>query len=170
MLLRFVQCCLLAGLGSHVSWASAEEKINVREGLWRIDVEMIIPGKGPENPGPIFRDMCLNTSNFVGLVLPVTPMCNGRITHQESRRLDLQMTCSQGQTVSSSKGTFEFAGEKLVGAVLSSTPRYGMEIKTIIRGKYLGACPAAMARSLPPAVPRSAPGPAAAPPLRPYSP
>ncbi len=122
--------------------ASAAPNINLKEGQWRIDMEMTLPGKGPQTGGPLFRDMCLTPDNLIQMLIPEGAPCKGAVTSQTAKSMDWKMTCNQGQTVTASKGHFEFAGERLAGAVLTTAPRYGMEFKTIIKGKYLGACPA----------------------------
>ena len=124
---------------------SAAPKVNLREGQWRIDIEMTLPGKGPQGNEPIFREMCLNAANLKQLVMPQNPFCQGSVAHQDAASIDWKMQCSQGGTDTQSKGHFEFVGEKFAGAILTTAPRYAMEFKTIIRGKYLGACPAGQA-------------------------
>lgn len=131
------------------SAAIAAPKVNLREGQWRIDIEMTLPGKGPQGNEPIFREMCLDAKNLKQLVMPQNPFCQGSITHQDAASIDWKMQCSQGGTDTQSKAHFEFTGEKFAGAILTTAPRYRMEFKTIIRGKYLGACPAGQAPAKP---------------------
>lgn len=120
---------------------NAAPSIDLKEGQWRIDMEMTLPGKGPQSGGPLFRDMCLTPSNLIQMLIPEGAPCQGAVTSQTTKSMDWKMTCTQGQTVTASKGHFEFAGDRLAGAVLTTAPRYDMEFKTIIKGKYLGACP-----------------------------
>ena len=150
--------------------ASAAPAIDLKEGQWRIDMEMTLPGKGPQAGGPLFRDICLTPDNLIQMLIPEGAPCRGAVTSQTAKSMDWKMTCSQGQTVTASKGHFEFAGERLAGAVLTTAPRYGMEFKTIVKGKYLGACPitAGQPKAKPPAA-KSAPKPAP-PPLPSYQP
>lgn len=136
--LRFV---LLLSFLAHMAWAAAQSRMNFREGLWRIDVEMVLPGRGPQANGPMFREVCLTGSNLVQMVIPDGAPCQGGISNQKPSGIDLKMSCQQGQTVTYSKGHIEFGREKLAGAVLTTAPGYSMEFKTLITGKYLGACP-----------------------------
>lgn len=148
------------GCGVFVAHAMAATGINLKEGQWRIDMEMTLPGKGPQTGGPLFRDLCLTPSNLIQMLIPEGAPCQGAVTSQTAKSMDWKMTCNQGQTVTTSKGHFEFAGERLAGAVLTTAPRYGMEFKTIIKGQYLGACPstAGQPKAKPPAA-KSAPQP-----------
>ena len=138
---------LLLALATSV--ANAAPKVNLREGHWRIDIEMTLPGKGPQGNEPIFREICLDATNLKQLVMPENPFCQGSVTHQDAASIDWKMQCSQGGTDTQSKAHFEFTGEKFAGAILTTAPRFGMEFKTIIRGKYLGACPAGKAAAKP---------------------
>lgn len=131
----------LAGAGLLAAHVGAADAVNLKEGQWRIDMEMTLPGKGPQAGGPLFRDLCLKPSNLIQILIPEGAPCQGTVTSQTAKSMDWKMTCNQGQTVTASKGHFEFAGDRLAGAVLTTAPRYGMEFKTIIKGKYLGACP-----------------------------
>jgi hypothetical protein len=135
-LLAWLGLILLEGRPSH-----ANPRVHLKEGLWRIDVEMTLPGKGPQGGGPLFRDMCLTTSNLVQILIPEGAPCQGAVTSQSAKSMEWKMTCHQGQTVTVSRGHFEFAGDRLAGAALTTAPRYGMEFKTIIKGKYLSECP-----------------------------
>lgn len=132
-----------------ISAANAAPKVNLREGLWRIDIEMTLPGKGPKGNEPIFREMCLDATNLKQLVMPQNPFCQGNVTRQDAASIDWKMQCSQGGTDTQSKGHFEFVGEKLAGAILTTAPRFGMEFKTVVRGKYLGVCPVGKAPAKP---------------------
>ena len=155
-------------LATHV--AIAAPTIDLKEGQWRIEMEMTLPGKGPQIGGPLFRDMCLTPSNLIQILIPEGAPCQGAVTSQTAKSMDWKMTCNQGQTVTDSKGHFEFAEERLAGVVLTTAPRYGMEFKTIIKGKYLGACPltAAEPKAQAPAA-KTAPKPAS-PPLPSFQP
>lgn len=132
------------------SAAIAAPKVNLREGQWRIDIEMTLPGKGPQSNEPIFREMCLDAANLKALVMPQNPFCQGSITKQDAGSIDWKMQCSQGGTDTQSKAHFEFVGEKFAGAILTTAPRFRMEFKTVIKGKYLGACPPGQAPAKPP--------------------
>ena len=136
ILMALLGLILLAGRNAH-----AAPSIHLKEGLWRIDMEMTLPGKGPQGGGPLFRDICLSSTNLVKILIPEGAPCQGTVTGKSTKSMDWKMTCNQGQTVTVSKGHFEFAGDQLAGAVLTTAPRYGMEFKTIIRGKYLSECP-----------------------------
>lgn len=103
-------------------------------------MEMTLPGKGPGTNDPMFREICLDAENLAELVMPQNPFCKGTVTRQDAGSMDWKMSCSQGGTDALSRAHFEFTGEKLAGAILTSAPRFGMEFKTIIRGKYLGPC------------------------------
>ena len=152
--------------------AAAVQAINLKEGQWRIDTEMTLPGKGPQAGGPLFRDMCLSPSNLVQILIHDGVPCQASVINQTFKSMDWKMTCNQGQTITYSKGHFEFAGDRLAGAVLTTAPRYGMEFKTVIKGKHLGACPFSSAKPKPKAKSpdaKSAPK-SAAPPLSSYQP
>lgn len=138
----FVRWALLVSLLPPMLWAAEpQSRMNFREGLWRIDVEMVLPGRGPEATGPMFREVCLTSSNLVQMVIPDGAPCQGGVSNQKPSGIDLKMTCQQGQTVTYSKGHIEFGRERLAGAVLTTAPGYSMEFKTLISGKYLGNCP-----------------------------
>ncbi len=139
---RFLGLALSVFLLASMAWsAETQSRMNFREGLWRIDVEMVLPGRGPEATGPMFREVCLTSSNLVQMVIPDGAPCQGGIINQKPSGIDLKMSCQQGQTVTYSKGHIEFGRERLAGAVLTTAPGYSMEFKTLISGKYLGNCP-----------------------------
>lgn len=137
---------------------AANPKVNMREGQWRIDMEMTLPGKGPGTNDPMFRELCLDASNLTQMVMPQNPFCKGNVIRQDVGSMDWKMTCSQGGTDATSRAHFEFTGEKFAGAILTTAPRFGMEFKTIIRGRYMGACPVGQAPAKSAAPAQQAPG------------
>lgn len=128
-------------LGTPLVALAIKPKVNMREGLWRIDIEMTLPGAGPDAGGPQFRDICLSAANLQQSMLPITEFCVPTVTKQESGVMDWTMRCTQGSSNTVSRAHFEFKGEQMAGAILTTAPRFNMEFRTIVRGKYLGACP-----------------------------
>lgn len=149
---------------------AAGPRLKLREGLWRIDVEMSLPGKGPQAGGPIYRELCLSAATMTQIVIPQNTPCSATITRQSAESMDWSMRCTQGQSTTQSQGHFEFAGDKLSGAVRTVAPGFGMEFRTVIRGQYKGSCPAGMAPIVPPAAPVAPAAPTPAPALAPYQP
>jgi hypothetical protein len=154
-------------LGASNAWC---EGVDLREGLWHIDFEMTGQGKGPQS-GPIFVERCISANNIIELVLPPNSPCKGGITASTRRRINWHMICKAGNLETQVDGIYEFSGEKLVGAILSRTPQYSMELKTKLEGRYIGPCSDAQkplgsskkpGASSPPPPPNSTPG------LKPY--
>lgn len=131
----------------HTAHAAEPSQINLKEGLWRLSVEMEIPGRGPET-GPLTQDICLRPSEVTKLAVPPNSPCQIHgldITH---RRMRWKITCEQGPMRSSGEGLMEFGGKQLSSAlVMQTAPPYAMRIKQSITGRYLGACPASVPAS-----------------------
>ena len=174
-----VAALLALGGTQGVAWA-AEPKPNLRLGLWRIDVEMTLPGKGPQANGPISQEVCITPFNLTQIVMPKTPGCTGRVTKQTAREMDWRMQCTQAGTETFSRSHVEFGGEEFAAAILTTAKQFNMEFRTVVRGKYLRACSAEQTRQAAQTAPlqntpnpKAKPAPAPAPeksaaPLSPY--
>lgn len=124
---------------------AAKPTFNLREGLWRVDFEATLPGKGPEYNGPVYSEICLSAETMAQSVVPQSDLCQSTVTKQKPDMMEVTLRCSYNTTETITKTHFEFAGEKMAGAILTRAPQYNMEFRTIVRGKYLGACPAGKA-------------------------
>ena len=154
---------------------AAEPRPNLHLGLWHVDVEMTLPGKGPQTNGNVTQEVCLNAANIGQIVMPKNPFCDGRVTKQAAGEMDWRMQCNQGGTNTFSRAHFEFGGDQFTGAILTTAQRFNMEFKTIVRGKYQGVCSAEQARQAlgpvqnPPS-PKAPPASASAKPPQPLAP
>lgn len=126
--------------------ASAQPRPNLRLGLWRIDIEMTLPGKGPSTNGSVTQDVCLTAANIAQVVMPKDPYCDGRVTKQTAGEMDWRMQCKHEATETFSRAHTEFSGTKFASAILTTAKPYNMEFRTIVRGEYIGACSAEQAR------------------------
>jgi hypothetical protein len=122
--------------------AQAAEPVDLKPGLWRLAVEMIIPGRGPDT-GPLTTDMCLKPSDVSRLVAPPNSPCQISGLDIQRRRMRWKVACEQGQMRSHGEGIMEFGGKRFTSALLIVTePPYAMRIKQSMEGTYLGPCPA----------------------------
>lgn len=122
--------------------ARAAEPVDLKPGLWRLSVEMIIPGRGPDT-GPLTTDMCLKPSDVGRLAAPPSSPCEISGLDIQRRRMRWKVSCEQGQMRSHGEGIMEFGGERFSSALLIQTePPYAMRIKQSMVGSYLGPCPA----------------------------
>jgi hypothetical protein len=143
--LRRLSECVLTTLLLAVPGAQATEPVNLRDGLWRLSVEMIVPGRGPET-GPLTQDMCLKPSEVGRLAVPPNSPCQVSGLDIQPLRMRWKVSCEQGQMRSRGEGIMEFGGKRLTSALLIETdPPYAMRIKQSMTGTYLGPCPAGMA-------------------------
>jgi hypothetical protein len=122
--------------------AADTPKINLEEGLWRINVEMDIPGKGQQT-GPLRADMCLRPDDVAKrLTVPDNSPCTVYGLEITPRRMRWKVACEQGQMRSAGEGIMEFGGNELSSALLIKTAApYAMTIKQSIVGKRIGPCP-----------------------------
>jgi hypothetical protein len=129
--------------------AEAAEPVNLKEGLWRLSVEMIIPGRGPET-GPLTQDICLKPSEVTRLTAPPNSPCQISGLDIQPRRMRWKVSCEQGQMRSHGEGIMDFGGKSFSSALLIETaPPHAMRIKQSMLGTYLGPCPAGMAAGKP---------------------
>ena len=136
---------IVAALMLGAPCVQAAEPVNLKDGLWRLSVEMIVPGHGPET-GPLSQDMCLKPSEVMRLAAPPNSPCRISDLDVQPLRMRWNVSCEQGQMRSRGKGIMEFAGERFTSALLIETsPPYAMRIKQTMIGTYLGPCPAGMA-------------------------
>lgn len=128
-----------------VAASQAAEPVNLKEGLWRLSVEMIIPGRGPET-GPLMHDMCLKPSEVIRLATPPNSPCQVSGLDIQPRRMRWKVNCEQGQMRSRGEGIMEFGGTRFTSALLVETDApYAMSIKQTMIGNYRGPCPAGTA-------------------------
>lgn len=134
-----IRAALAACLSVFGGWAVAEP-VNLREGLWRLDVEMTIPGRGPET-GPLTHDLCLSPNNVKQLVVPPGSPC--RISSMDIRvnRMKWKVDCLQGEVRAKGEGSLDFSGEKFSGEMMTMTEPFAIKITQKVSGRYLGACP-----------------------------
>lgn len=137
---------MLAALLAAGAADAADPRPNLRLGLWRVDVEMTLPGKGPNTDGAVSQEICLTAANISQVVMPQNPYCNGRVTKLTAGEMDWKMVCNQAGTETFSRAHAEFAGEKFAVAILTTAKQFNMEFKTVLRGKYLKACSAEQTR------------------------
>lgn len=121
--------------------ASSTGKVNLEEGLWRLNMEMEIPGKVPET-GPLRRDICLRPDEVARLVAPPNSPCTVSGLEITSRRMNWKVACEQGQMRSTGVGIMEFGGRELSSALVIKTAEpYAMTIKQSMTGSRIGPCP-----------------------------
>lgn len=128
------------------AWASvaaaAAPDVDLEEGLWRLDVQMEIPGKGPET-GPLRQDLCLRPDTVARLAVPPNSPCVVSDVQISRRRMRWKVACEQGPMRSAGKGIMEFGGRELSSALLIKTAQpYAMTIKQSLTGTRIGPCPA----------------------------
>lgn len=128
---------LLAGIfGEH----AMAEPVNLREGLWRMEIEMTIPGRGPET-GPLTHELCLSPNNVMQLVVPPNSPCRIGSMDMRASRMRWKVSCVQGEVRAKGEGSLEFAGDKFSGEMMTSTEPFGIKITQKVSGRYLGVCP-----------------------------
>lgn len=121
--------------------APSAAKVNLEEGLWRINIEMEIPGKGPET-GPLRRDLCLRPDEVARLAVPPNSPCTVSGIEITARRMRWKVACEQGQMRSAGVGIMEFGGRELSSALVIKTAEpYAMTIKQSMTGNRIGPCP-----------------------------
>ncbi|MRR51311.1 MAG: DUF3617 family protein [Rhodocyclaceae bacterium] len=133
--------------------ATEPAQINLKEGLWRLSVEMEIPGRGPET-GPLTQDICLRPNEVTKLAVPPNSPCQIHGLEISHRRMRWKISCEQYPMRSSGEGLMEFGGKQLTSAlVMQTAPPYAMRIKQSITGRYLSPCPASAATGVAPLQP-----------------
>lgn len=121
--------------------APSTAKVNLEEGLWRLSMEMEIPGKVPDT-GPLRRDICLRPDEVANLTAPPNSPCIVSGLEITTRRMNWKVTCEQGQMRSSGVGIMEFGGRELSSALVIKTAEpYAMTIKQSMTGSRIGPCP-----------------------------
>ncbi|MCK9382155.1 MAG: DUF3617 domain-containing protein [Sulfuritalea sp.] len=128
-------------LSAWAAGATAAPKVNLEEGLWRLNIEMEIPGKGPET-GPLRRDICLRPDDVARLAVPPNSPCTVSGVEITARRMRWKVACEQGQMRSAGVGIMEFGGRELSSALVITTAEpYAMTIKQSMTGQRIGPCP-----------------------------
>jgi hypothetical protein len=128
---------VLAGIFSERAMA---EPVNLREGLWRMEIEMTIPGRGPET-GPLTHERCLSPNNVMQLVVPPNSPCRIGSMDMQASRMRWKVSCVQGEVRAKGEGALVFADDKFSGEMMTSTEPFGIKVTQKVSGRYLGACP-----------------------------
>ncbi len=126
------------GLGA----VAQSEKPNLKEGAWRIAIQMTVPNAtGPET-GPMQYDRCLSPGNAKTLLaMPASAPCILEDSMLIRDALTWRMSCSQEGYKSAVNGKINFRGEVLDGEIITSaTGPQNIRISTRIAGRYTGKC------------------------------
>lgn len=125
---------------------------DIKEGAWRVAVQMEIPNATGPDTGPVQYDRCMSPDKLEGLLLvPPGAPCTVKNSRLEKKSLTWEMHCSQGGFSSVANGRILFKGTQLEGQIhtLARGPQ-ALEIKTTIEGRYLGPCVSADRPASPP--------------------
>ncbi|MES2772269.1 MAG: DUF3617 family protein [Pseudomonadota bacterium] len=138
-------CWLLLAL-SLAEPTRAANNIDLRPGLWRISLEMTIPGQGPDmSHAPLSQTLCLTREKMMRLLVPAQSPCQISETSVQAKRMQWKLSCTQAQAQVEGEGILEFAGERLSGKMRTNTKLNGsarsLEITQKMQGEYLGICP-----------------------------
>ena len=115
---------------------------NIKEGAWRVAIQMIVPNATGPSTGPAQFDRCMNPNNIQGLlVMPPNAPCVMRKSLLERDSLTWEMSCNQGGFNTVANGKMLFKDNRLEGEIktVAKGPQT-INITTNIEGRYLGPC------------------------------
>lgn len=140
---RYLSALSLVLLGFSQQVAAVDlSLIDLEPGLWHLNVQMDVPGKGPQT-GPIANDVCLRPADAAKLVVPPNSPCQTEVLDVTRQRLRIKLQCEQGVMRSNGEGIMVFGGRSLSSAMVIQTAEpYAMTIKQTMTGRYVGPCPA----------------------------
>ncbi len=118
------------------------EKPNLKEGAWRIAIQMTVPNATGPSTGPMQYDRCLAPESAKTLLaMPAGTPCTLKESKLTRDDLTWEMSCSQEGYKSAVNGKINFKKTTLEGEIitLAQAPQK-IRITTRIAGRYLGAC------------------------------
>jgi len=120
----------------------AAEKPNVKEGAWRVALQMVVPNATGPSTGPMQYDRCLNGDNVANLLaIPANAPCKLLESKLQRDSLTWRLSCSQGGYTSVANGKMSFSGTTLKGEIVTvAEGPQTVKITTNIEGRYLGEC------------------------------
>jgi hypothetical protein len=122
--------------------AHADEKPNLKEGLWRVALQMIVPHATGPSTGPAQYERCLAPNNVDKLLaLPAGAPCRVLDSKLTRDTLIWKMSCSQQGYDSDINGKINFNGTTLDGKIITvSRGAQPIRITTNIAARYIGKC------------------------------
>ena len=137
------QILLKAIAATAVLWFfSAHGETQLREGLWKIFVEMAVTGGvGPPNPGPLTRELCLRPDEFPLLSMPPGSPCKVVINKNTPSKLAWNMQCDQSGILSRGNGEIKFSGNRFEGILdMETAAPVVLNIRQRLHGTRIGKC------------------------------
>jgi hypothetical protein len=133
---------ILAVAFFQVSVSHAQEKPNLKEGSWRVAIQMTVPNATGPATGPMQYDRCLTPGNVKTLLaMPAGTPCTLRESKLTSDDLTWKMSCSQSSYHSVVNGKINFRDTTLDGEIITvAQGPQKVRITTKIAGRYLGKC------------------------------
>jgi len=122
--------------------AYAAEKPNLKEGLWRMALQMIVPNATGPSTGPAQYERCLAPNNVDKLLaVPAGAPCRVLSSKLTRDTLIWEMSCSQQGYDSDINGKINFNGTTLDGKITTVTRSpQPIRITTNIAARYIGKC------------------------------
>jgi uncharacterized protein DUF3617 len=122
--------------------ARADEKPNLKEGLWRMALQMIVPNATGPSTGPTQYERCLAPNNVDKLLaMPAGAPCRVLSSKLTRDALIWEMSCSQQGYDSDINGKINFNGTTLDGKITTvSRGPQPIRITTNIAARYIGKC------------------------------
>jgi len=115
--------------------------VDLREGQWRIGVQMEIPNASGPDAGPARHEMCLRPQDVARFAAPPNSPCKVSDMVSSQKEMNWKLACQYGSMRSEGSGRFEFSGDRFKGVVETrSGPPYNMRITQRIEGRRLGPC------------------------------
>lgn len=133
---------IIGALSLSATNAYAAEKPNLKEGLWRMALQMIVPNATGPSTGPAQYERCLAPDNVDNLLaMPAGAPCRVLSSKLTRDALIWKMTCSQQGYDSDIDGKINFNGTTLDGKIttVSRAPQ-PIRITTNIVARYIGKC------------------------------
>ncbi len=135
---------LLVIVSLMVTYSSNAAEINMKEGLWEITSKMEVPGMPFPMP-PTTHSQCITEKDMVPQGKDAAEQgCTMVEKSIDNNIVSWTMNCSKDGMVSKSTGSITYNGTTFDGTVNMTTgnPMSGrnMEMKTVMKGKYIGEC------------------------------